>query len=399
MTGDHKDENGMDDLDRQLIALGEAALPDGFDSRLKSFGEMMAAIENVPAGPDDADELAACDAELDEIARDAFELGLGYLDRGDLDRAEHWLGRAARHGLGQAADKLADLAELRAALADIDHDFLPWTRPLSALERALTEELSVEAPSVAQARESARRIIEGARQRAESIIALAEMRARPSANTASLVDECARNIPWWHAYWPAHNLITPLTYRADVGRSIAPSMLVAITSIVVKTHAHSEIPVDVNLSSARHMLVLASSPADGLISQWSRICRERVFAATRSASRPRASKTQDELLQLYEFAGGDVDKLRRTFDWRLLAQAGANGGRDASYEVVFECKTVARTLAQQFDRGGLSRVAFDLMTAEAGGLLHPDAWLEQSDGLVVPSGLRAEPATASTERE
>lgn len=50
MTGEREEQIGGDRLDVQLFALGEVVLPDGFDIRLKSFSEMMAAIDGMPAG-------------------------------------------------------------------------------------------------------------------------------------------------------------------------------------------------------------------------------------------------------------------------------------------------------------------------------------------------------------
>jgi len=408
MTADHEDEIGMDHLDMQLLALGEAALPRGFDSRLKNFSEMMAAVEDLPVSDDELDDVCARDAEVGEIARDAFELGLGYLDRGDLDRAERWLARAARYGLSQAEDKLADLAELRTALAEIDLDFLPVSRHLSALERALTETLSGEAPSVAQAHESAQAIIDGAHRQAESIIALAELRARRSATTrANLTGESAR---FTRVLWESHDdlraniHVTPawmeqLVSLADVGRSNSPRLLVAGQPGVGKTTLYSELLRDAASSGQRVLLIVDSCAASSdWVARWSRLWREWVVSAARPGTCPREGRSQDELLQLYEFAGGEVDGLRRTAGWRLWNHARAHGGREASGEVIVQCKTFTRTLMQYFDCYGLGKIAFDLMSADGGGLMVPDAWLEQSDGLVVPPDLRAEPLAASAWR-
>ncbi|WP_433347586.1 hypothetical protein [Micromonospora sp. CA-111912] len=81
MTEFNDDELDMDLLDMQLLRLGEVALPEGFGSRLKSFSEMMAAIESLPIEESgDLDDASGSETgPIGEIAHDAFELGLGCL--------------------------------------------------------------------------------------------------------------------------------------------------------------------------------------------------------------------------------------------------------------------------------------------------------------------------------
>jgi len=400
MTGEHKDEIGMDPLDRQLLALGEAALPAGFDNRLKSFSEMMAAIEDLPVDEDDElDDAADREVVPDELVRDAFELGQGFLDQGDLDRAELWLGRAARYGHSQAEDKLADLVELRTALADIDLDFVPASWPQAAWGHVVTERLAVDVPSLAEARESAQAIIDGAHRRAESIIALAELRAERSAtNSTALTEEARRSVRLWlETHGDADVFVSTLT-RIDKSRSVLPLLTLGPPG-TGRTFTYSRLARDAMSSGHRLLLVVNSCAAVSQVAvEWSRLWRERVAATARTGMSRREDRSQDELLQLYEFAGGDVDGLRRTPGWQRWTQAIADSGRRSSPDVDVTCRTFTRTLMQHFDVYGLGKAMFDLVTTDAGGLMVPDAWLEQPGGLVVPSDLHTEPVAASARR-
>lgn len=390
MTGEHENEIDMDRLDMDLFELGELGLPDGFDTRLKSFSEMTAAIADLPVGDDEepghsGDQVAA----HDELSEDAFELGLGFLDQGQLDRAERWLVRAARYGHSQARDKLADLMELRAALADIKLD-LAWS-PWKMLPKAstLTDQPFAETESLTQAHESAQAIIDDAHRRAESIIALAKLRAQSTASSGP--DPVGARQPL-AKLWSAYSHV-----RTD--DRWAPLLLIHGVGAVGSGPSVDHFRCG-NLAWRMNVLMVDAchSRRVSVPPHRNRLWEDLAATVITTGNRPRERRGQDELLQLYEFAGGNVDELLRTAGWHVGRSAYSHQTPSPHPEISARHQIFTKELVQRLSAEGIGAELCDLVTAAASRLMGPAGWLAQSDGLVIPSDLHAEPVSASAGR-
>ncbi|MDX2557260.1 ATP synthase subunit B family protein [Streptomyces stelliscabiei] len=206
-------DNRPDPIEEMLAALREDD-PTYTDAELDAgFTDLLAGLEQLtPERTRQADDLAT-EAEL---GSDAYALGLEYLERGDLERATHWLRIAASHGVSAARQQLNDARELhrtvdslstepaqpqrrRKELADL-LDCSNWLAPLdrSALSAAtsrLSEALEAELRLV-RARQEADRILADARRAAEQITAGAQRAAHPDAGAPTPVRPQAGHHRW-----------------------------------------------------------------------------------------------------------------------------------------------------------------------------------------------------------
>lgn len=122
--------------------------------------------------------------QLDEVATsaelggDAHAFGLDCLERGDLDRAAHWLQRAARYGVPSAEQRLDGTRELNDTVASLD--------AATATAAGLLEEAGVRAEQlVAEAGRVAGRMRAAAVKEAEGLLEAAKAEAERLVAEAS----------------------------------------------------------------------------------------------------------------------------------------------------------------------------------------------------------------------
>ncbi|WP_335989421.1 hypothetical protein [Glycomyces sp. MUSA5-2] len=178
-------------LDESIQELKAASLP-GHVGPPMSYHELMAKVDAVKRSRSDQQRMQS---EQFTLGADAYEIGVNFLELGRLDRAEHWLQCAARYGLPEATDKLADLNALRAMLVELEPQDLPEhpnAAQVSAGEhRSTASAQSIEAAArrerneiLDRARQDAEQILEDARRQATEILSNAENEAAAAASTA-----------------------------------------------------------------------------------------------------------------------------------------------------------------------------------------------------------------------
>ncbi|WP_018351909.1 hypothetical protein [Longispora albida] len=384
MTADQEDGYGMDALDMQLLALGEAALPDGPGSRLKTFAEMMAAIGDLPAGGDDSEpeDDANHHTGKGEFARDAFELGLGLFEHGDLDRAEQWLQRALRHGHGPAGDKLADLVELRTVFADIQLSF-PLSWPEAEIGEIAIHHACQTAGPVAEAQQSAKLIIDEAHRRAESIVALAELRTQ--ANPAGEHGAGGGTSPGDRPAKSRYDLFFPGMADAEDLRQREPWAVEAKSYFAAQAGSGKSL---LALQVIRHAIssgqrIVVISPTVSGARWWAQMLHQDWTKEPGTAPVRARDRSTDWLLPLFERAGKDAGELRNAAwrDWNLARDYFRRHLRDPEADAL---RLAIRDLARRFACCGPGDAPVNLPAAGPGAVAC-DVWLEQSGGLMIPS--------------
>ncbi|MER6374439.1 hypothetical protein ABT255_40150 [Streptomyces mirabilis] len=204
-------DNRPDPIDDMLAALREDD-PDYTDAELDAgFTAVLTDLEQLTSErAREADDLAA----KAELGNDAYALGLEYRERGDLQRAAHWLRIATSHGVPAAHQQLQDARELhhtvdsmdsgaRPPLFDDQSDYPGWYTVLDRSGQALTpiesrlKDLQA-AELLAAARQEADRIVADARRAAAQIEADAQPSTQPHI-TAPNSD--VRPFRVWHPIW------------------------------------------------------------------------------------------------------------------------------------------------------------------------------------------------------
>ncbi|WP_435219167.1 hypothetical protein [Streptomyces sp. bgisy034] len=162
-----------DPIEDMLAALREDD-PVYTDAELDAgFTAVLTALEHLtPERAQEADDLAV----KAELGSDAYALGLEYLERGDLERATHWLRIAASHGVPAARQKLQDARELHHTVDSLPPEIVrshPLAEQLDCLSCHPAPDLSTPPVAASRLRElrSAERRLADARQEAERILA------------------------------------------------------------------------------------------------------------------------------------------------------------------------------------------------------------------------------------
>lgn len=219
---EHDDQQAtwLDDAIREFRA---ASLPKGPVPSSLSFEAL---IERANAEGEASHDVEADDEPL-AFGIDAYELGIAYLQQGALDRAERWLRCAERSGLGEASDKLADLAALREALTGLemvgDQAGVPDRRELQsngrmAAEIGKRESAADERERILEAaREEARQLIEDAQRQAAQILASAKAQSAPAPRPQPWGDAEGTLARTW-AHLTTERLRTTSTVFAGSGR-------------------------------------------------------------------------------------------------------------------------------------------------------------------------------------
>jgi hypothetical protein len=220
VTHDH--DNRTDPVQEMLTAL-RGNTPHYTDTELDAgFAAVLADLDTNPERVRQAQKLAT-EAEL---GADAHALGMEYLNRGDIDKARHWLETAARYGTITSA--LEDVRKLQQAVADLDTTAtgpLPGPGALDGVDQAgcppgksvpagpstspfaasvfLRDVLRLPEDPLRQARRRAEEIIAHAERRAEEIITGARSRAAAETASAAGPDESRRRRNFLvHAHLP-----------------------------------------------------------------------------------------------------------------------------------------------------------------------------------------------------
>ncbi|MGY3206332.1 hypothetical protein [Streptomyces sp. TE5632] len=208
-------DNRPDPIEDMLATLREDD-PTYTDAELDAgFTALLTDLEQLtPERAREADDLAT-EAEL---GSDAYALGLEYLERGDLERATHWLRIATSHGVSAAQQQLDDARELHRTVDSLSAEPVrPRRRPgerltelldcsnwlatpdLSALPAAasrLAEALDGEL-RLAKARQEAERILADARRAAAQIAADAQRAAQPDTEVTTPGHPRAKHLWDW----------------------------------------------------------------------------------------------------------------------------------------------------------------------------------------------------------